>query len=74
MIPSDLETRLAGRRDSATVAAVIHELHADPDWTVTEVMLERRIVAVEMLHHPSGTAYTLSRRVTGDSLHKSEGR
>lgn len=72
MTPDDLEARLGGRPDTATVAAVIHELHGDPDWSVTEMMLEHRIVAVEMLHRPTGTSFTLHRR--GDSLHRSEGR
>ena len=74
MTPDDLEARLAGRPDTATVAAVIAELRADPDWTMTEFTLEGETTTAEMLHHPTGAAYTLRRRRQGDSLHRSEGR
>lgn len=62
MAPEHLEAHLAGHPDSATVAAVVAALRADPDWSVTELTLENRPEVIEMLHHPSGTAYTLSRR------------
>ncbi len=69
MTPDVLEARLAGHPDSATVAAVIHELRADPDWSVTEMSLDGQAVAIEMEHHPSGAAFTLNRR-PGRSLRK----
>ncbi len=71
MTPDDLEARLAGHPDSATVAAVLAELRVKPDWTVTELTLEGQTEIIEMLHHPSGTAYTL-RRQRGAALHTSE--
>ena len=57
-----LEARLAGRPDTATVAAVIAELRADPAWMVTELTLAGQPEVMELLHRPTGTAYTLRRR------------
>jgi hypothetical protein len=71
--PDDLEARLAGRPDTATVAAVLAALRADPDWTLTEFILEGETITAEMLHHPTGTGYTLRRRRRGNALHRSEG-
>lgn len=62
MTPDALEARLAGRPDTATVAAVIAKLRADPDWSVTEMTVEGQARVVELLHHPTGTFYTLSPR------------
>lgn len=65
MTPHDLEARLGEHPTSATVAAVLEELRADPDWTATEVLLDRRAVRVELAHTPTGMAYTLNRRRRG---------
>ncbi len=72
MTPDALEARLAGRPDSATVAAVLAALRDDPDWTLTEMALEGETLVASLLHHPTGAAYTLRRRRQGDSLHRSE--
>jgi hypothetical protein len=72
MTPDELEARLAGHPDSTTVAAVVDALREDPDWSVTEMTLDGQAVAIEMEHHPSGAAFTLSRR-HGQSLRRTEG-
>jgi hypothetical protein len=71
MTPDTLETRLAGRPNSTTVVTVVDDLRADPDWGVTELTLEGQPQVIELLHRPSGTAYTLRRR--GQALQRSEG-
>ena len=71
MTPDNLEARLAGQPGSATVAAVVAALRADPDWSMTEVELEGHPVAFELVHHPTDTAYTLSRRA-GSALRRRE--
>lgn len=59
MIPEEVEIRLAGQPDSATVAAVLATLRADPAWTVTEVTVDGRPVLVELAYEPTGLVYTL---------------
>jgi len=74
MTPDALEARLAGRPDTATVAAVLAALHADPAWTVTELTLAGWPTVMELVHRPTGTAFTLRRR-RGDQLVRwTEGR
>ena len=73
MTPDDLETRLAGRPNSTTVAAVVAELRANPDWSVTELSLAGQPEVIELLHHPSATAYTL-RRWQVHVLQRTEGK
>ena len=60
MTPQDVETRLAGRRDSTTVGAVLAELHADPDWAITEVVVEGRLAQADLLYLPTGAGYALT--------------
>ena len=62
MTPHEMEARLGEHPDSAAVAAVLEELRADPEWTVTEVLLDQRMVRVDLAHKPTGLAYTLNRR------------
>ena len=73
MTPDDLEARLASRPDSATVAAVLTALRADSDWSMTEFTLADETIGASMLHRPTGTAYTLSRR-WDQVLRRTEGR
>jgi hypothetical protein len=61
MTPGDLEARLAGRPNSTTVAAVVAELRADPDWSVTDLRLAGQPEVMELRHHPSAATYTLRR-------------
>lgn len=72
MTPEDLETRLGQQPAGATVDAVLAELRADPDWTVQEVMLQGEVIAAELLHHPSATAFTLRRRRPSRAYYGSE--
>lgn len=60
MTPHEVEARLAGQPDRATVAAVLAALRDDPAWTVTEIGVDGRLVRVELAHAPTGMAYTLS--------------
>ncbi len=59
MTPRDVEARLAVRRDSATVGSVLAELHADPDWAITEVVVEGRLAQADLLYLPTGAGYSL---------------
>jgi hypothetical protein len=62
MTPLEVEGRLIGHEghpDSATVAAVLHELRADPAWVVTEITVNGRLMQVELAHETSGVTYTL---------------
>ncbi len=62
MTPTDLETRLGNHPAGSTVDAVLADLRAHPDWTVTEYTLGGRLVRVELLYHRTGESFTLSQR------------
>lgn len=60
MTPNDLEARLPGLQTGATVTAVVDEFKSDSDWTVTTFTLTGRPVRIDLVHRPTGTAYTLT--------------
>jgi len=58
--PRDVAARLAARRDSATVGAVLAAPHDDPEWAITEVVVEGRLAQADLLHLPTGAGYALT--------------
>jgi len=62
MTPAELEERLSGLQDGATVATVVDALRADPHWRVTTIALGVRVVRIDLVYRPTGEAYTLRAR------------